>query len=104
MAIKLKKIEPEKMEMGMEMKGMRFLPTLYLDSKQVPEIADWKVGEEYMLVLKVKQTSKSENDKEKDGKVNSVRAEFDILAYKAGEDEDYENMTDKEIEDIQGRL
>lgn len=96
--LKLKKIEAEKYPEYPE-QGARFLPTIYLDSRQIAEIRDWEVGEEYTLILKVKQTSKSENDKEKDGKVNSVRAEFDVIAYKAIS-EDYENMSSEDFKEM----
>ena len=96
--LKLKKIEAEKAQDYPEV-GARFLPTLYLDSKQVSEIRDWEVGEEYTLVIKVKQTGKNENDKEKDGKVNSVRADFDIVGYKVLNDE----MSDADLEEMQAK-
>lgn len=101
--LKLKKIQSEKIDMVEE--GRRYLPTLYLDSKQVPEIKDWEVGETYHVILELRQTSKNENDTEKDGKVNSVSAQFDIVAYKPMEmEKDMDEMTDEEIEEMQGKV
>jgi hypothetical protein len=36
------------------MDGMK--PTLYISSKDLPEIKDWKVGESYDLIVNVKMT------------------------------------------------
>lgn len=33
------------------------IATLHLTSEHLPEVKDWEVGQEYHLVLKVKQTS-----------------------------------------------
>lgn len=38
-------------------KSQKYYPTISFDVKQLPEISMWQVGGEYMLVLKVKQTS-----------------------------------------------
>lgn len=79
---KLKKIKPKthkQMEDSFEDRAI--FPSLYLNSEQLSEIKDWKVGEEYMLVLKVKQTSMSERD-------DKISADFDILEVGVGEMED----------------
>lgn len=52
-----------------------YKPTLSLTTKELPEIANWKVGETYEIVLKVKQTSLSQD--EYDG-TKKTRASFEI--------------------------
>lgn len=89
--LKLKKIPTEKYDNnGLD---KPYLPSLSLDSVQVPEIKDWKVGETYRIVMDIKQTSMSQY---KDDKAN---ASFDIIAYKT---EDLENIDDADLEDMQG--
>lgn len=41
---------------------MKMAPTLYLDSKQLPEIKGWDVGDSYELTIKVKMVSLSETE------------------------------------------
>lgn len=50
--------------------------TFELNSEQLKAIKDWDVGEEYTVVLKLKQVSKELED---DGK---ICAEFQILSVK----------------------
>lgn len=51
-------------------------PSVSLNETQLPEIKDWTTGEEYILVLKVKQTG----DRLTGPDGNQVlRADFDIL-------------------------
>ena len=89
--LKLKKIPTAKNHEGMDMPMMgEYPPTLHLTGKQVPEIKDWDVGEEYEMVVRVKQTSKSEN---KDGMVD---ASFEVTAYKA-----MDEMSDSDMEYMQ---
>lgn len=38
------------------------LPRLRLNSEQVPAVADWQVGQEYTLLLRVEQTGKEETE------------------------------------------
>jgi hypothetical protein len=57
--------------------GVRF------DIAQLPEIADWVVGEEYELIIRVKETEHSIDEEE--GKVKE-RARFEIRAVGAYEE------------------
>jgi hypothetical protein len=56
--------------------GDRF-PSVYVDSKQMPEINDWEVGLEYDLHIRVKMKSYSVSDNG-DGRSN---AELSIEGY-----------------------
>lgn len=55
-------------------------PTLCLDSKNLPEIKDWKVGQTYEVSLKIKQTSMSTSERE--GGESRTHADFVIEAIK----------------------
>lgn len=52
-------------------------PRLYLDSKILPAIKDWEVGEEYDILLRVKQVGLRERE---DG--GRLEADFVILSAK----------------------
>jgi hypothetical protein len=54
----------EEMELEAPSKNEMYYPHLDLNSKQLPEIKSWKVGQKYMLVLEVKATRKAMNEKE----------------------------------------
>ena len=83
---KLEKVKPEKM--GMEMESKHF-PMLHLSSDNLSEIKDWDVGEDYHLVLKVKQKSKNEDDK-------MTNASFDIIEIGVLDEESEDDMGDEE--------
>ena len=51
-------------------------PMLHVDSKQVPEILEWKVGEEYEIKIKIRQTSFTEREG------SLPEAGFEIISYK----------------------
>jgi|GEM_PF-5644686 len=51
-------------------------PSLYVDEKEMPEIEDWKVGQEYELKIRVKVTTK---DEYADGTATNSRLE--VIAY-----------------------
>jgi len=93
--LKLKNIPVESYEENMKLDSGKYLPTLYFDEKQVPEIKDWEVGEEYDVVLRLKQTSKNENELEPDE--NNLNAGFNIVAYKVLDSE----MSDADLEKLQ---
>lgn len=81
--VKLKKIKVAKEEQSrypVETSPMT-LPTLYVNSDQMPEIADWEVGKKYRLIIEVEQKSKSEVAVA--GKSEIVDARFNIVGYKA---------------------
>jgi hypothetical protein len=49
-----------------------YKPTIYIDSKQLPAVKDWKVGETYVVVLKIKMTGMHEREDK------SVSGDFQI--------------------------
>ncbi len=57
-----------------------FPPSLCLDSRQLPEVKDWKVGQTYEVSLKIKQTSMSTSERE--GGESRTHADFVIEAIK----------------------
>jgi hypothetical protein len=71
---KMEKVKPEKMG-EMDKPAKEYFPSFCLNSKTLPEIKDWEVGEEYYLVLKVEQKSKNMHADDKDEKWH---ADFDI--------------------------
>lgn len=77
---KLKKVKPEKMDMP---ESSEYYPSVHFDSKTLPEIKDWKVGEEYVVVVKAKMKSYSEHKEGAD-------ASFDIVEI---------GVLDKEVDD-----
>lgn len=87
------KVVPEKMPSYNEDKKVRIYPTFDLDSEDLPELENWKVGEKYVLVMEVEQMSMRQGkdwqgatDEKNDKK---VRATFKVL--KVGvKDENFE--------------
>lgn len=95
--MKLKKIKVE------EPKGLDVVsekawcyPTLHLDTSVVPEMKDWEVGEEYEMVIRVKQKSRNESEHHTSGS-------FDVVAYHVPKEKDIDDMTDEEFGEYQGR-
>jgi hypothetical protein len=78
----LKKVKPEKQSSMAEMsKPVKIYPTFNLDSEDLPELADWKVGQKYMLEMQVEQMSMRQG-KEWQGSSNDdkkVHATFKIM-------------------------
>jgi len=62
-------------DFGLEV-GDKFFPSLYVDETEIPEIDSWKVGNEYLLNIKVKMTNK---DEYANGRHTSARLE--VLSY-----------------------
>lgn len=62
-------------------------PTIHLDSKDLPEIANWKPGGKYRIMLTVEQTNMSVGDPYPEpGKKtndNTISATFRVLSAKA---------------------
>lgn len=52
-------------------------PSIYFDSKQLPEISSWKVGEKYKLEIEIEMTSIRSNE---DLESKSTSADFRINA------------------------
>lgn len=63
-------------------------PTLYLNSKDLPEIKNWKVGESYDLIVSVKQTGLHE------GQGGVMMGEFEVQSVMSA------NNDPMELEDI----
>ena len=55
-----------------------YFPSFYVDSKQMPDIDNWEVGEEYTITVKVKMCSYSLSERE-DKSMSS--AEIEVLEY-----------------------
>lgn len=81
-----------------------FKPTLYLNEKELPEIKDWKPGQEYDLILRAKMVQHSANTESPiDGKktknlVHSAR--FEVLSVespKGNEPINEEDFTSQKI-------
>lgn len=88
----LKKIKPQTRKEAYDIPEDNekvILPSLHLNSNQVSEIKDWETGEEYHILLKIKQTSKREERDE------DVEAGFDIIAYRVKNK--VEDMSDDEF-------
>ena len=105
---KLKKIQIGKMDKDTEkmVNGpSHYPPSFYVGDKQIPEIRKWKVGQKYILMVEVEMKSFEDRSIADKPKEMNASASFDILAYKPmdDEDEDYENMSDEDVERVQGK-
>lgn len=98
--MKLKPIKIQKSENTVSDMPMRMLPSLHVNDKEVPEIADWEVGRKYLLAIKVKQVSKdiSEHSEQK-----SVHARLELVAYNVLQKKKLEDMNDKEFSEHIGK-
>lgn len=67
-------------------------PTLYLTSKDLKEIKDWKVGQEYDLIVSVKMTGAHQRE---DGTVSGDFEVQDVMA----QTQDINDMDNDEFED-----
>lgn len=69
---------------GIKKKKLRHIGSLNLNEMQLPAIKDWQVGEEYEIVVKVRQTAMREVDswdREEYGlPKGSIKADFEILS------------------------
>ena len=90
---KLNKVIPEKQQSFKEMNKVKIYPTFQLDDEDLPEIADWKVGGKYTLVMEVEQISMRQGSEwQGDNKDNKIKASFKVLkvGVEEPEDEGYE--------------
>ena len=55
-----------------------YLPSFYLKKEDLPEMKDWKVGQEYELKIKVRMTGYDEH-KSLNSKESKAQGEFDII-------------------------
>ncbi len=102
--LKLKKIKVTKPNHGMDKpismdeEMLSYPPSFSANEKQMPEIANWKVGEKYLVLIEVEMKRMSSYD---NGEKKNTDASFDVVAYKALDDnEDYD---DADLEAMQGK-
>lgn len=69
---------PEKMLSVPEVSDGPYYPCVYVDGKQMPEIDDWEVGEEYTITVKVKVRSYTMSEDEKNERSS---AELELIEY-----------------------
>lgn len=94
---KLKKVKPEKG--GETVSSKEYFPTLYLEAKDLPEIKEWEVGEDYYLLLKATMRSKEEyetSDEERCSASFNIK-EIGNIEGKKGEYEDEYEDDDEEL-------
>jgi len=68
-------------------------PSMYISSKDLPELKKWKVGESYDLIVNVKQTSLTQNT---DG---TMEGRFEIQNIISAEKDPMDMETLNEIDD-----
>ena len=73
--------------------------TISITETELPEIKEWKIGEEYEISIKIKQTGMRIEDWGKNK--GKVVAQFEIIEMES-EDEDDEKENEKEEEDSEG--
>lgn len=66
----------------------KFPPTICFNYDQLPEAKEWEVGEEYTVMLVLKQTSKHESERNDNG---GGSASFDVVKIATQDDEEYED-------------
>lgn len=94
--VKAYTVKPEKMDLNVE-KGIKFYPSMHIDSEMLPEVKDWDVGEEYYVVMKVRQKSKSMEASDKGERCNGYFDIYEIAALEAPESKEDETK-EKEME------
>jgi len=74
---------------------------LYVDSDQLPDIENWKVGGEYMMIVKVKQTSMSihHNANEKKSTRATLQIQEIMVPKEPMTEKKEEKMEEEETED-----
>ncbi len=88
-APKLKTLSAKKVKYD-DMDGYDPRPTLYFTEEQFPQIKDWKPGEDYEIVLKVKMTNRNISQDE-----NKKRSDAGFRVLEVGT---YEEAEEKEEE------
>lgn len=82
--VTVKEIKSKGSDVGIKTKAKRHMGSLSLDESQLAAIKDWKVGEEYELTIKVRQTGTREVDSwdmEQYGlSKGAIRSDFEILS------------------------
>ena len=100
-SLKTIKVTPHPKDSEMEVSMVAYrdrlhAPQFHIDARQMPEIKNWEPPNEYILVVRIKQTNKNVDE-------NRHTAEFDIVAYKYLPSKTIEEMTDKEFGEHQGQ-
>jgi len=88
----------EEMAIEKPSKNEMYYPHLDLNSEQLPEIKDWKVGQKYTLVVEVKATRKSMNEREGNEAKEDMCFEIHKIGVKENEksnDEKTDEMVEK---------
>jgi hypothetical protein len=67
-------------------------PSLYVTEKELPEIKQWKIGEDYEIVVKVKMTNLHLSEG-----AASATLVIDEMTIPSEEKDDIKEMTDKEF-------
>ena len=75
----------ERMDPMCECEPYIYLPNFRVEKKDVPEVAKWKVGDEYEMKIKVRMTSYEEHKslRQEDSRAH---AEFDIVGIEPEEE------------------
>lgn len=97
-------VRPEKSSMDepCKMSNSEYRPSIYLDSDALPNIKDWEVDEEYYILMKVKQCSKSMNTVGKEEKYDGRFEIMEVAALEAGESKEHEEKEDEGIKKAYG--
>lgn len=81
--VTIKDIPVKGSESGIKKKKLRNMGSLSIDETQLPDIKNWQVGEEYEVVVKIRQTGVREVDNweidEYGIPKGSIKAEFEIM-------------------------
>lgn len=84
MGVSIKDVSKDGSKIKVKTKKLRKMGSLSIDEMQLPAVKDWTVGEEYEIVIKVRQTGVREVDswdiEEYGYKEGDVRAEFEIIS------------------------
>lgn len=86
---KLNKVIPEKQQNFKEMEKVKIYPTFQIDSEDLPELEDWKVGGKYTLVMEVEQMSMRQGSEwQGDKQDKKIKATFKVLKVGVPEQEE----------------
>jgi hypothetical protein len=82
----MKNVKPIKPSEGMEMpmKPQPYYPTVSIDFKAIPEMKNWKVGNDYTVTLKLKQTGMNLSESKHH---DYGSAQFEVRGYDIGKSE-----------------
>ena len=85
------------MDNTMQAKPHKMLPTFSLNEDDLPEIKDWKVGGEYEIFLRVKQTSLDSGlgMPMMEGESKKLSERFQVIEARAVEGKEDEEQTDE---------